>query len=254
MVHHPMSLETQLPEAERGAFAAIEQRILPRLARIVVPSETLRGHLNATLGLGPEVVEVVAPGIAETVRSAGSGSPTCHLLAVGSLIPRKGHDTLLRALAPLQDLDWVLTICGDSGIDPEHAAALKAQVEGTSALTGRVTFAGACPAAKFETLWQQTDVFVSGSSFEGYGMAVAEAVRRGLPLAITKTAAVAEVIPPEGSAIVEPGDHVQLSKALRRLIFSAPLRREMSQASWVSGCSFPRWSDQAHRFAGILMA
>ena len=251
MVHHPMSLEPQLPQADRDAFKAIEQRILPLLARIVVPSEATRKGLTAALTLPPAAVEVVTPGIPDAARSTGSGGRRCHLLAVGSLIPRKGHETVLRALAGLPDLDWTLTICGASEIDPDHAAALQALAE-TAGLAGRVVFAGACGPARLEQLWQAADIFVSGSSFEGYGMAVAEAVRRGLPLAVTNAAAAAEVIPSEGSVIVEPGDHVQLSKAMRRLIFNAPLRQDLAEAAWQAGRAFPTWADQGRRFADLL--
>jgi glycosyltransferase involved in cell wall biosynthesis len=251
MVHHPMSLEPQLPQAERDAFMAIEQRILPLLARIVVPSETIRTRLTAALALPPAMVEVVTPGIPDAPRSAGSGGHRSHLLAIGSLIPRKGHETVLRALAGLADLDWTLTICGDGNIDPGHAAALGALVEALG-LVDRVVFAGACSRVRLESLWQAADVFVSGSCFEGYGMAVAEAVRRGLPLAITNGAAAAEVIPLDGSVIVEPGDHVQLSKALRRLIFGAPLRQDLAEAAWQAGRVFPTWTDQAKRFADLF--
>ena len=251
LVHHPMSSEPQLPQAERDAFAAIERRILPHLARIVVPSETVRSLLTSSLTLQPATVTVVTPGIAEAARSTGSGGRRCNLLAIGSLIPRKGHDTVLRALAALPDLDWTLTICGDSEIDPDHAAALRVMVQ-TAGLEGRVVFAGACAAGRLEALWQAADIFVAGSCFEGYGMAVAEAVRRGLPLAVTNGAAATEVIPPEGSVIVETGDHVQLSKALRRLIFSVPLRHELAEAAWQAGRTFQTWADQGRRFADLL--
>ena len=252
MVHHPMYLEPQLPQAERDAFLAIEQRIFSMLRRIVVPSQTIGSHLT-TLGLPPGAVEVITPGIPDAARSTGSGGHKCHLLAIGSLIPRKGHDTILRALAGLLDLDWTLTICGDSEIDPDHAAALRALAH-TLGLGDRVVFAGACAPASLEALWQTADIFISGSCFEGYGMAVAEAVRRGLPLAVTKGAGTAEVIPLAGSVIVEPGDHVQLSKGLRRLIFSEPLRRNLAEAAWQAGRVFPTWADQGRRFADLLLA
>src|ERR1700744_5885889 len=59
MVHHPMSEEPQLPQAERDAFLAIEQRIIPKLGRIVVPSEAVRGQLTTALTLAPAAVEVI---------------------------------------------------------------------------------------------------------------------------------------------------------------------------------------------------
>lgn len=251
LVHHLMSLEPQLAATERADFARIESEVLPQLGRIVAASEATAAKMLAALPLPPEALAVVTPGIAEAARSDGSGSSMCHLLAIGSLIPRKGHDTVLRALVGLPDLAWHLTICGDDELDPACAAELCALSDALG-LSDRVTFAGACLPDRLETLWRSADIFVSGSRFEGYGMAVAEAVRRGLPLALTQGAAATEVIPMDGCVLVEPGDHVQMSKALRRLVFSAPLRRELAEAAWQAGRTLPKWPDQARRFAEFL--
>ena len=177
MIHHPMSQEPQLPEAARASFLAAERALLPRLGHAVVPSEAVRSQLVEAVGLPAAMITVITPGIPDAPRSAGSGGPGCHLLAVASLIPRKGHDTVLRALQGLPDLDWRLTICGDATIDQAHAAALR-QLAQEPGLAGRVTFAGTRTAGEMEALWQSADLFVSASCFEGYGMAVAEAVRQ----------------------------------------------------------------------------
>lgn len=246
LIHHPMSEEPQLPEAERARFRAIEQALLPRLAHLLVPSTAVAAQLRA-MGLPEDRITVLTPGIPEAPRSAGSGGPSCHLLSVASLIPRKGHETVLKALQSLPDLDWRLTLCGDPTIDPVHAAALRARAA-EPGLAGRVTFLGAQTPAQMEALWQSADVFVSASQFEGYGMAVAEAVRHGLPLALARGAAAPEVIPDAGTALVEAGDHAQLGKALRRMIFDAALRRQMADTVWQAGRALPRWEDQAQRF------
>lgn len=251
ILHHPMSAEPHLAEDERARFHAIESALLPRLAHIVVPSEAVRQQIITTHGLAAERVTLLAPGVPDAPRSAGSGGPGCHLLAVASLIPRKGYETVLRALQRLPDLDWRLTICGDASIDASHAATLHALAE-EPGLAGRVRFLGPQTTDEMEALWQSADVFVSGSRFEGYGMAVAEAVRHGLPLAITKTAAAPELIPQQGSALVHPGDDVQLSKALRRLIFDPSARAVMAQTSWEAGQSLPNWTDQARHFRLLL--
>ncbi|GAB0116856.1 glycosyltransferase family 4 protein [Acidisoma sp. 7E03] len=246
LIHHPMSEEPQLADGERERFRALEQVLLPRLAHLLVPSTAVAAQLRA-LGLPEERITVMTPGIPETPRSAGSGGPSCHLLSVASLIPRKGHDTVLRALQSLPDLDWRLTLCGDATIDPAYAESLRRQAE-EPGLAGRVTFLGGRTPAELEALWQSADIFVSASQFEGYGMAVAEAVRHGLPLALARGAAAPEVIPDAGTALVEAGDHVQLGKALRRMIFDADLRRQMAEVVWQAGRALPRWEDQAALF------
>jgi glycosyltransferase involved in cell wall biosynthesis len=83
-------------------------------------------------------------------------------------------------------------------------------------------------------------------------MAAAEAMARGLPLAITAGGAIAEVVAP-GSAIVSPVDDVaSLSKGMRRPIFDAELRAEMADASWKAGQALPRWPDRAEAFRAEL--
>jgi glycosyltransferase involved in cell wall biosynthesis len=246
LVHHPISGEPNLPDAERAVFAAAEARLIPSLRRVLVPSADVAARI-ATLHAR---VDVLAPGMPDVGRSVGSGGPSCHLIAVGSLIPRKGHDVVLRALAGLPDLDWRLTLIGDGGIDPVHATTLHALADSLG-IAARVTFAGSCGGDEMETFWRSADIFVSGSDYEGYGMAVAEAVRRGIPLAVTTGAAATDVIPATCSAVVPPRDYVQLTKALRRLVFSTPLRRALSDAAWDAGRALPTWQDQANRFVDL---
>jgi glycosyltransferase involved in cell wall biosynthesis len=72
---------------------------------------------------------VVEPGTDPAPRAAGSGGPGCAILSVGTLVPRKGHDVLLRALARLTDLDWSLTIAGGERATRSHAHGLRALAE-----------------------------------------------------------------------------------------------------------------------------
>ena len=81
------------------------------------------------------------PGTDDAPRSPGSGGPTCHILSIGTLVPRKGHDVLLRALARLFDLDWQLTIVGSPDRDPVHARSLVALAEELG-IARQVRFAG----------------------------------------------------------------------------------------------------------------
>jgi glycosyltransferase involved in cell wall biosynthesis len=193
---------------------------------------------------------VVEPGTDTAPRSAGSGGPGCAILSVGSLIPRKGHDVLLRSLATLPDLDWTLAIAGGAR-DPVHAEGLTALAEELG-IAQRVTFAGEVDGATLDALWRGADAFALATHWEGYGMAVAEALVRGLPVAVTAGGAVAELVPMEAGVVSPPGDIVSFGKALRRLIFDAGLRAEMAEAAWAAGQKLPRWEDRASAFAAEL--
>jgi glycosyltransferase involved in cell wall biosynthesis len=251
VIHHPTAMETGLSEADRNELLGIEHRLLPLLARVIVTSEKTGERLAADFGVEAERIRVVEPGTDDAPRSLGSRGPTCNIISVGTLVPRKGHDVLLRALARLYDLDWRLTIVGSPERDPVHARALAALAE-EFGIEGRVRFAGEVTDAELDALWCETDMFALATHWEGYGMAVAEALKRGLPVAVGGGGAATSLVPPEAGVVCQPGDHINLSKALRRLIFDATLRRDVAKAAWQVGQTLPSWQTQVGKFAQAL--
>ena len=114
-------------------------------------------------------------------RRTGSSDGIVRLLSVGAVVPRKGFDVLIAALATLADLPWRLTIAGDRTRDRRPAAQLDADIA-RHGLAGRVDVLGALPADRLAALYAGADLFVLASRFEGYGMAFAEAMAHGLPV------------------------------------------------------------------------
>lgn len=250
-VHNAVALGDGVQESERPALRNAALRLLPRLSRVIASSEAVAKRLAEEFGADPQRISVVVPGTDEAPRAAGSGGPGCAILSVGALIPRKGHDVLLRALARLFDLDWRLTIVGSADRDPAHAEMLRA-LAATLGIAEQVRVAGALSDADLDTLWNAADLFALASNWEAYGAAVADALRRGLPVAVSNGGAGAALVPVEAGVVVSPGDVEQLSKAMRRLIFSPTLRREMGNVAWEAGRTLPGWPQQVHAFAAAL--
>lgn len=250
LIHHPTPLEKGLSDAEAALLREKEATLLPRLSRLVATSRTTARQLGE-MGIEPGRVAVVEPGTDDAPRAGGSRAAGCAILSVGAAVPRKGHDLLLRALGRLSDLAWHLTIAGSLDRDRAHATGLRALAEELG-IGGRVTFAGEVDDATLEALWQGTDLFALATWHEGYGMAVAEALKRGVPVALTAGGAVAELAPTEASVIVPPGDWTALSRAMRRLIFDGELRRRMAEHAYAAGQKLPSWDRQADAFALAL--
>lgn len=249
LIHHPTALEHGNPGEVRDALKTAELALFPRLARLVATSNLTAARLAPEFGVDPARVGVVEPGTDPAPRSTGSGDG-CSILVLGSLIPRKGHDVLLRALAMLPDLDWRLTVAGGAR-DPVYAHGLQALAEELG-IAQRVDFPGEVDGAVLEALWQGADLFALASHWEGYGMAVAEALARGLPVAVSAGGALADLVPVEAGVVSPPGDAVSLGKAMRRAIFDTALRAEMAEAAWQAGQKLPRWADRAAAFVAEL--
>jgi glycosyltransferase involved in cell wall biosynthesis len=191
----------------------------------------------------------VVPGTDDAPRC--SGTDGCEILSIGTLIPRKGHDALLRVLARLSDLDWHLTIVGSPDRDPPHARGLMALAE-QLAIAHRVHFAGEVVGTALETVWRGADVFASATYYEGYGMAIAEALKRGLTIVVTAGGAAGHLITPQSGCVCPVGDHDRLTESLRRLIFGRELRRAMAEQAWQVGQTLPSWDNQAALFVAAL--
>jgi glycosyltransferase involved in cell wall biosynthesis len=112
-----------------------------------------------------------------------------------------------------------------------------------------MAFAGKVVGGALEALWQQADLFALATRWEGYGMAIAEALKRGVPVAVCDGGAAGRLVTAESGVVCPVGDYVNLSKALRRLMFGTSLRRGMAEAAWQVGQALPDWRTQVREFA-----
>jgi glycosyltransferase involved in cell wall biosynthesis len=173
------------------------------------------------------------------------------LLAAGAIVPRKGYDILVRALARLGHLDWRLIIAGDRDRSPGTTAALEAQIR-RSRLRDRIRLVGGVDSRTLARLYAEADVFVTASLYEGYGMVLGEALARGLPIVATAGGAAAETVPDRAALKVPPGDARALAHALGRAIREPALRRRLSKAALAAGRRLPEWKDTARIVAGVI--
>ncbi|SDO06748.1 Glycosyltransferase involved in cell wall bisynthesis [Filomicrobium insigne] len=251
LVHHPLALETGLSERRRAELEASERAALALADKVVVTSPATQRILEADYGVAKDRVTVALPGTDPALRATGTGTPL-QLLCVGTVTPRKAYDVLIEALLPLKHLDWRVNIAGALDRDRETVAALNAQIAAAK-LEDRVSLPGVVVPATLDRFYESTDLFVMPSRFEGYGMALAEAMARGLPIICSTGGAAAETVPDGAALKVPPGDVAALTKALESALTDKRLRVRLADASWEHGRSLPTWNETARRVAAAIL-
>ena len=251
LVHHPLALESGVPAGRANELRQSERAALAGAARVVATSRTTAATLVSEYGVPAERLAVAVPGTDPAPFAAGSDSPTAHLLSVGSLVPRKGHDVLLSALAECRHARWQLTIVGDDTRDAATAAALRALAR-AHGLEDRVTFTGAVDSSRLEALYAGADLFVLASRHEGFGMAGTEAVARGLAVVSTTAGAIPESLPADAACLVAPDDVPALRDVLTSLLSDRQRLRALSGHARAASARLARWSHTASALGGAL--
>ena len=251
LVHHPLAFESGLSADEAAALHASECAALSCTQRVVVTSGATARLLVAEYDVPAERLTVVRPGTDRAKTTARPHGGTVALLSVGSIVPRKGYDVLVAALAQLKDLSWRLTIAGDRTRSTEAVRRLDEDIARFE-MGNRITLLGAVAPERLEALYAAADLFVLPSRFEGYGMAFAEAIAHGLPVVATTAGALAETVPADAGVLVPPADACALAEALRRLISCHDERGKLAAGARSAAAVLPTWRESGALFARLL--
>jgi glycosyltransferase involved in cell wall biosynthesis len=253
LVHHPLALETGVSEADAQALHNSESESLATTRAVIAVSASTASILNEEYDVPPELITVVHPGTDRAPMAQGSKDGIVRLVSVGAIVPRKGFDVLIAALADLPGLPWRLSIAGDRTRDETAVAQLDESIL-RHRLADRVELLGALPAERLEAVYHGADLFVLASRFEGYGMAYAEAIAHGLPVVGTTAGAIPDTVPPSAGILVEPNDVRALTRTLRMLIENPKERHWLAEGARAAAAALPTWRDSARIFAEAIEA
>lgn len=255
LVHHPLALETGLTAEQRLTLLDSERRALASARGVIVTSSTTAREL-ARVGVPGASLRVVNPGTDPAPLATGSGTDEAtlglSLLCVATLIPRKGHAVLIEALQGLQERRWILHCVGGAR-DADTAKALRAAID-AHRLGARVHLHGEVPSGRLQVLYDRADAVVLPSLYEGYGMVLAEAMARGLPVVSTTAGAIAATVPSGAGILVPPGDALALRAALADLLDDRDRRARLAAGARAARTTLPTWPQAVARFAAALIA
>jgi phosphatidylinositol alpha-1,6-mannosyltransferase len=212
-------------EAMRAAGASLPGIVVPPGVDVErftpVASAEVRARERTRFGLDPDRPTVVA---------------------VSRLVPRKGFDVLLDALA-LLELDVQLVIAGD-GRDRHRLESRAARL----GLASRVRFLGRVSDDDLPAVYRSGDVFAmvcrerwAGLEAEGFGIVFLEAAACGIPSVAGRSGGSHEAVVDEKTGfVVDPGDVMLLAQTLERLVLNPGLRLRLgsSARAWAVDCSY----------------
>jgi glycosyltransferase involved in cell wall biosynthesis len=197
-----------------GSFRYVERALARRASRIIAISEAVRRFSVELVGLPTEKVEVVHYGL-DALPEAWAENPPLELrepllLAVCRLAPQKGLDTAVRALAELPDTTLLVL-----GVGPDRAAleglADSLGVRDRLVLPGRVGDVAA--------LYRRATVVVHPARWEGFGLAMLEAMLAGKPVVAARAGSAPElVVDGETGLLVPVDDATALAEAVGSLL------------------------------------
>jgi glycosyltransferase involved in cell wall biosynthesis len=215
-----------------GPFRFVDRAFASRARKLVAISEAVRRFL-LRVGHRPEKLATIHYGLDRppdapsevTPREAGIPEDVPLLLMVGRLTAQKDHATALRAFAVVRKRhpDAVLAILGIGPLlDKTRALAGQLALDSAVVLPGRL---------EVRDWLERAAVLVHTSRWEGFGMALLEAMLAGLPVAATRVSAVPELVADgETGCLVEPGDWRTLADRLDSLLRDPTRARALGEA------------------------
>ncbi len=251
LVHMPLG-ETTADEGVRER----ERAVLSAAASVVTTSAWARRVLLQLYSLPGNRVHVAEPGVDPAELAQGTANAGA-LLSVAAVIPGKGHDVLLDALATLPGLRWQCLCVGSMERDPMFVEGLRRRLAAGGMDDDRVRFSGPQAGAELAESYRGADLLVLPSRVETYGMVVTEALARGLPVVAADVGGVPEALGHGADGIqpgllVPPDDAAALGDALRGWLEDADLRRRLRRAARERRDSLSGWSTTVSAVAGVI--
>jgi len=239
-IHHPIfiDMKADLAQARRFwskfrrtmfySFLIMQHLVARRMDRVITVSRVSSEDTIRVFRLPREKVRTVPNGIDTGVFKNSNHiprEPNSIVMVANTEDRKKGVVFLLKALELLKDeVDATLSIVDRHGEHTRYAPRLVRE----HGLEDRVTFTGRLTVEELVKRYSVSEIAVTASVYEGFGLPCAEAMSCGTPVIATRAGALPEIVGDDGAGIlVPPSDPPALAEAIKRLLADESLRRKM---------------------------
>jgi len=227
---------------------------------IIVDSLSTKNDLVRFFNINPDKIEVIYLAADNIFRKLNNGEKDMnsllkyginkkYILSVGIIEPRKNFATLIKAFNYIKEKDpsfnYSLVIAGRTGWKSEdtYAEREKSPYREDIIFTGRVTD------SELVQIYNSAELFVCPSIFEGFGMPPLEAMSCGLPVIVSDTSSLKEVIGDSG-ILVKAEDEQEIARRILDVLKNKDLKETLIKKSLSRAKEFS-WGKTA---AGTLKA
>lgn len=228
-------------------YARVVRPAVARASRVLTVSEYSRQRILEWSGAPPERVTVVANGVDAAFSPQGDrhqpGYP--YLLYVGNAKPHKNLPRLLAAFAQLAQPDLRLLLSDHPDPDLRHEALRQGVAD-------RVVFAGRIAEDELPAYYRGAAAVALPSLYEGFGLPALEGMACGVPVVVSRTTSLPEVVGDAG-VLIDPHDAESIADGLARALTDTALRQRLRERGPERARLF-RWDDVAARVMGVVSA
>jgi len=206
---------------------------------VIASSSTMAEDTIALMKVPRHKLRVVYPPLRAEFRDTavdsrfdGDGRPIS-LLFVGYFRPIKSVEYLLEAFGALKGQNVKLTLVGNCSVDLSYTDTIFSMVEELG-IRGRVHFEGEIKDVRMLIdLYRKADILVLPSTYESFGIVLAEAMCLGLPIVATGVGGIPELVEDGVNGIlVPPKNAVALAEAISTLVNNSSLRQQMGRKGY----------------------
>ena len=260
IVHQVLCDEPRHPLKNR-LLGLAEKRYLASVDGFIFNSETTRRTVTAMVGDGrPQVIaypagdrfgQEVPPPLSVIAERASRPGPL-ELIFLGNVIPRKGLLPLITALAGVDASLWRLSVVGGLDFAPAHAGKARRLVRQLG-LSESVRFLGPRQGDELAAVLAASHLFCMPYAYEGFGIAILEAMAFGLPAIGCRTGAAGETINHgHNGFLLDRGDQAGLHGLLHRLHRDREGLLRLALDARATYADRPRWQDGTAAIDGFL--
>ncbi|MEO7704713.1 MAG: glycosyltransferase family 1 protein [Thermoflexales bacterium] len=257
---HPVVDPVVYPASDVLYWRSVQPKALRQIDRIIAVSHHTKNDLVRLYKIDPDKIDVIYHGVDPGFRPrsehevAGTliryGLKAGYVLHVGAISPKKNIETLVRAFAALRADGYSGQLLLVGPVYEKLAGVPLERLRRETGLGDALIVAGRVSDADVKDLMAGAALFVFPSMYEGFGLAVAEAMASGVPVIAARAGAVAEVVK-DAAPLVEDGrDAVELARQMGDLLANSDRRAAVARACLDRSAIF-RWEVAARETISV---